>query len=264
MVFTLQKIKGLSDRMKEYEKAYDIKLPKRMATILRIDGRSFSQFLRTLDKPIDEKVKAAMDNVAIQLVENIQGAVLAYVQSDEISVLIINYKSLDYDPWFGNYLQKIVSVSASIATWAFNEKWKELNPSTKDNAMFDSRTFILPKEEVCNYFIYRQKDWQKNSVQMLARSQFSAKSLFRKNGSEMQDMLWKKGINWNDLPNWQKRGRCAYKEQYNKDGVIRTRIKVDDNIPIFTQDRQFIEKYVFIEVEKNEEGKERITTGEGH
>ena len=88
---------------------------------------------------------------------------------------------------------------------------------------------------------------------MVARSEFDHSKLFGKSGSEMQEMLFKeKGINWNDLPTWQKRGRAVYKEQYDKEGVTRTRIKVDDEIPIFTQDRQFIEKYVFIEEEKNE------------
>lgn len=241
--------KGIEWRMKEYENSYKLTLPKRIPFVLKIDGRCFHNFLKTSDKPIDKRFKEAMDYAAAKLVEEIQGAVLAYVQSDEINVLIINYKTLDYEPWFGNELQKIVSVSASIVTWAFNEKWKELNPSAKISAMFDSRAFILPKEEVCNYFVGRQKDWSKNSVQMVAKNEFGHQRIFRKNGSEMQEMLFKeKGINWNDLPTWQKRGRAVYKEQYDKEGVIRTRTKVDDEIPIFTQDRKFIEKYVFIDL----------------
>ena len=240
--------KGIEWRMKEYESPYNLVLPKRIPMVIRVDGRVFRQFLETAKKPIDERVKISMDNVAVKLVENVEGAVLAYVQSDEVSVLVINYKTLDYEPWFNNELQKLVSISASIATLAFNDKWKEVNLITKKSAMFDSRVFLLPKEEVCNYFIFRQKDWSRNSVQMVARSEFDHSKLFGKSGSEMQEMLFKeKGINWNDLPTWQKRGRVVYKEQYDKEGVTRTRIKVDDEIPIFTQDRQFIEKYVFME-----------------
>lgn len=239
---------GIEWRMKEYEMPTKLVLPKRMPMIIRVDGRSFHQFLRTADKPLDEKVKIAMDNVAVELVEHIEGAVFAYVQSDEVSVLVINYKTLDYSPWFGNELQKIVSISASIATSAFNDKWKELNPGNKGNAMFDSRVFVIPKEEVCNYFVWREKDWSRNSVQMVARSKFSHSKLYGKTGEEMQEMLFKeKGINWSELPTWQKRGRAVYKEQHGEGAATRTNIKIDNEIPVFTQDRQFIEKYVFIE-----------------
>jgi tRNA(His) guanylyltransferase len=242
-------IDSLGDRIKGYEKAYNITLPKRLPIIIRVDGKNFHSLLRNIKSPFDEGIKNLMDSAACKLLNEIQGAVFAYVQSDEISVLIINYSSLEYSPWFANELQKIVSVSASLATMGFDEaahfdmdgRFEYLG-----DAAFDARTFILPKEEVCNYFIWRQQNWTRNSVQMLARTLYSHNQLNDKNNEELQEMIFQKGLNWNDLETWKKRGRCFYK----KDG----KIHVDNDPPIFTQDREFIEKYVFIESENVEKG----------
>lgn len=233
----------LGNRIKGYEKVWNVTLPKRMPVIIRIDGKAFHSLLRDAKKPFDDSVKVAMDNASIELIDGIQGAKIAYIQSDEISVLVNTFSSLEFSPWFDNKIQKICSVSASIATRAFNKIYKKL-------ALFDSRVFILPMGEVCNYFIWRQQDATRNSVQMMARSMYSHKECENKSCSQLQEMIFKKGKNYNDYPTWQKRGRCVLKETYLKEEVLRTRIKIDDEIPIFTKDRFYIERH--LEENKNE------------
>ena len=253
-------ISALGDRMKEYEKAYNIVLPKRLPIIVRVDGKAFHTLLCGNTETFSNSIKACIDNVASDLMNEIQGAVFGFAQSDEISILVVNYSSLEYSPWFGNELQKLCSISASVATKAFNYAKNNGNHvGIHSDALFDARTFILPKEEVCNYFIWRQQDWTRNSVQMLARSLYSQNQLNDKNNEELQEMIFQKGKNWNDLETWKKRGRCFYTEKYNVQGPVDdetwSRIKTDDNPPIFTQDRNYVEKHVFIEVDDDKNSK---------
>jgi tRNA(His) guanylyltransferase len=229
---------AIGDRMKGYERAFLFQMPSRIPVIVRVDGKAFHTLLAGAEKPFDMVFKSAMDEAAKALVSEIQGALLAYIQSDEISLFINNYSSLEYQPYFDNEVQKIASISSSVATSAFNRIW------IKGTGNFDGRVFVVPKEEVCNYFIWRQQDWTRNSIQMVTRSLYSHKECEDKNGDQMQEMIFNKGVNWNDLPVWQKRGRCVYKVTKSINEIIRTELVVDDNIPIFTQDRDFIEKFV--------------------
>lgn len=239
---------NLGDRIKGYENAYRISLPMRMPIIIRVDGCHFHSYTKGCQRPFDLKLIEAMNTVAITLCQEIQGAKLAYVQSDEISVLLNNYTSLNFEPWFSNNLQKMVSVAAGIASSVMTEESIKIFGAIK-RAEFDARAFLLPKEEVCNALLFRQQDATRNSVQMLARSLHSHKECTDKNNSELQEMIFQKGMNWNDLPAAQKRGRCIIKEQYDKEGVLRSRWIVDENIPIFSQDRNYIEQHVFLLIE---------------
>lgn len=259
---------SLGDRMKSYEDSYRISLPIRMPVILRIDGKAFHTYTRGCKKPFDQGLADCMNDTAKALCENIQGAKLAYVQSDEISILVNNYETIDTQPWFDNNLQKMVSISAAVASTTFTvNSYKIWAPKKVDPGMdpmsacdynevahFDSRAFIVPKEDVCNYFLWRQQDATRNSIQMLARSMYSHKECENQNTSQLQEMIFRKGINWNDSPVSQKRGRCLVKVNYEHIGTnpitgetfpgIRSEWRVDNNIPIFSQDRQFIEKFV--------------------
>lgn len=180
-----------------------------------------------------------MNRAATSLCEDIQGAELAYVQSDEISILIHPYKRLNSEPWFAGELQKIVSVSAALATCEFNEIWNGLYPAT-----FDSRAFVLPEADVCNYFLWRQQDATRNSVQMLARVHFSHKECHNKNNIELQDMLVRlRGVNWNNIATKQKRGRCISRDLVTHEWVVR------NEIPIFSADRDYINKHLKVEEE---------------
>lgn len=232
---------SLGDRMKSYEGVYSTKLPNRLPVIIRVDGRAFHTLTKKLGliKPFDACFIDIMNETAKYLCENISGAQMAYVQSDEISILIKNYTNLNTQPWFDNKIQKMVSLSASLATAKFNEliKIRYLNYSG-NLPTFDSRVFILPTSDVCNYFIWRQQDCTRNSIQVLARSMYSHKECDNKNTSQLQEMTFVKGCNWNDLTVAEKRGRCIIKFDYPSGWNNSL------NIPRFTEDRNFIERFI--------------------
>lgn len=234
------------DRMKGYENTFRMKLPKRMPVIIRIDGKAFHTYTKGMEKPFDKDLTYAMWETCKYLAQNIMGCKLAYTQSDEISLLLTNYDKLTTESWFDNNLQKIVSVSASLATAKFNEIMREEYPENQF-ALFDARAWVLPKDEVCNYFLWRQQDATKNSISMVAQANFPHNQLQCLNGDQMQDKLFlEKGINWNDIPAWQKRGACIKKIYFEKNGAIRNVWDVDLETPIFSQDREYVEQYVYL------------------
>lgn len=223
-----------------YEHRYKIKLPMRLPIIIRIDGKTFHTWTKKHDikKPFDHDFMNIFNTTAIHTSYMIQGVQIAYLQSDEVSFLIHGYKSLDSQSWFDNNLQKLVSVSSSIFSSCFNYLYE--SKDFYDLAFFDSRAFVLPEEEVCNYFIWRQQDWSRNSLQMLARQFYSHKELNKKNSSDIHEMLHEKRVNWSNLSNKLKNGRCIVKDEIlNKHIWI-----VDNEIPIFTKNRNYIEKYL--------------------
>lgn len=225
----------LVDRMKGYENAYRLYLPRRMPVIVRVDGKAFHSYTKGLERPWDYSLESCMYDAAIFLCENIQGAQVAYIQSDEISVLVHNYKRLTSDSWFANNLQKMASVSASLATASFNLRASKLLPD-KPPALFDARVWVLPETEVNNYFVWRQKDAVRNSISSLARSLYSHSQLQNKNSSDMQEMCFQKGVNWDTLPTRRKRGVCVNKPSNTW--------CLDLEIPTFSQDPMYIEKYL--------------------
>lgn len=262
----------LGDRMKGYENISRIYLTKRCPIIIRIDGKAFHSFTRGFKRPFDDILMTTMKQTARFLCENISGCKLAYTQSDEISLLLTDYDTIDTQPWFENNLQKLVSVTASMATLAFNRYFKDLydtyyepcfqmawtdsvveanyrnalRKAMDKGAMFDSRAFILPKEEVCNYFIWRQQDATRNSILMVAQAYFSHKEMQGKKCDVLQDMLFKEhNINWNNYPTSEKRGSCVIRNATEVNGVLRHKWIIDEIIPIFTQDRSYIDKLVF-------------------
>ena len=276
---------ALGDRMKSfYEDRYRIYLTRRMPVIIRVDGNAFHTFTRGLDRPFDADFMKIMQKTCLSLCQNIQGCVGGYVQSDEISLLLVDYQTIESDAWFDYNLQKITSLAAARATMTFNglvrnfiENEKKnaaicaaegnkffdsgdeyfeqadihLNKCTLwepkiDRAMFDARAFNVPKEEVCNYFIWRQKDATRNSIQAAGQAQFSHKELEGKSQSDIQEMLFQKGINWNDYTIPEKRGsfaRRSYEFIGRDDGTFSERRPwyIDDEMPILTEDRDYIE-----------------------
>jgi tRNA(His) guanylyltransferase len=192
---------ALGDRMKGYEAVTRSVLPRRTYTVIRVDGRAFHSYLRHADKPFDRKFTDDMDKVMTALCKEVSGTVFGYSQSDEVSLLLADFGSVDTEPWFGGNVQKMVSVSAAVATLAMG-------------AQFDSRVFTIPSQvEVANYFIWRQRDAVRNSVSMAAQAHFSHKSLHGLNGNQMQEKLFtEKDINWDDYPERVKRGSICVKE----------------------------------------------------
>jgi len=249
----------LSDRMKKYEEASRMSLPQRMPLIIRVDGKAFSKYTKHLpDKPFNRDFISIMEGVAMALCHNIQGAELAYSQSDEVSVLVHSYKTFDTQPWYDNQLQKIVSVAAAIASSTFTAKsWRLFKTGDErahvgvediEPAYFDARAFIIPESEVTNYFIWRQQDAVRNSVQMHARSLFSHKQCEGKNVSTMKDMCRDAGQPWENLTPTIRKGRCVKKNYCPLSGE-RQGWKVDTDIPMFGEKREYVESLLATEDE---------------
>ena len=267
----------IGDRMKNnYENITRYYLTRRMPVIIRIDGKAFHTFTKGFKKPFDDVLVKTMQDTMKYLCENIQGCVLGYTQSDEISLVLTDYAELTTDAWFGNNLQKMCSVSASMATIAFNKAFtrniskqskrfyteyleekdasyiETLEIAMNKGAMFDSRVFTIPKEEVCNYLIWRQQDATRNSILSVGIANFSQKELHCKSCNDIQDMLMlQKSINWNDYAATLKRGSCCIKKVIQdpdvdiKDGAYHiSKWVVDNEIPIFTQNRNYVEKLI--------------------
>lgn len=246
---------SLGDRMKAYEGAYRNSLPGRMPVIIRIDGKAFHTYTETCERPWDQKLIDVMNETAMYLCKNVQNCCVAYVQSDEISLLLNNFKTIETQSWFDNNVQKMVSISSAMASAIFTaNSWKIFGDSPNEPsaenivpAMFDSRVFVLPKEDVNNYFLWRQQDATRNSVQTLARSLYSHKECNNKNNSELQEMCFKKGKNWNDVQTAQKRGRCIIKTTHMQGSAERSKWIVDNEIPVFSSDIDYINKYLAVE-----------------
>lgn len=196
---------ALGDRMKAYEAVQRAVLPRRTYTLLRLDGRSFHTYLRGCQKPFDELFIADMDAVAEAVCAEISGSVFAYTQSDEISILVTDFASIQTQPWFDGVVAKLLSVSASLATAVLNER----RPGKR--ALFDARVFTISDPvEVANYFLWRQRDAVRNSISMAAQAHFSHKRLHGVSSAAMQDLLFAEaGVNWNDYPDGCKRGRVT-------------------------------------------------------
>lgn len=255
----------LGVRMKSYEHASRAMLTKRMPVIIRLDGKAFHTFTKGMKKPFDETLMKSMWGTAKYLCENVQGCKIAYTQSDEISLLLTNYDNITTESWFDNSIQKMVSVSASMATLAFNKSFREniediknksfndiqykaLMKSKLDTAMFDSRVFVLPKEEVNNYFVWRQQDAIRNSVQMQAQSKFSHQELHKKNVLMLKKMLSEIGADWEDLPTSQRHGVCLNRVIRQIEGTDYSRAgwEVDLDIPIFQEQKEYVENFVYL------------------
>lgn len=250
----------LDERMKKYEYVTRHYLMCRTPVIVRIDGKAFHTFTKGMKKPFDHIFMESMQDTMKYLCENVQGCVLGYCQSDEISLLLIDYDTFETSAWFDNNISKIISITSSLASVYFNQQFS-LNlldyriKAKQDNnrdivyennlysnisslPIFDSRAFNLQKEEVNNYFVWRQQDAIKNAIQMIGRAYFTHKELENKNGKDIVDMLDSIGVNYHSYSTSEKRGTCCIKT--NKGWEL------DKEIPIFKDNKDYIEKLVYI------------------
>ena len=266
----------LGKRMKEfYEQVPKTRLVRRMPVAIRIDGKAFHTFTRGFQKPFDKVLMTTMQETTKYLCENIQGCVFGYTQSDEITLILVDYKELDTSAWFDYEVQKLCSISASMATMAFNKFFaKNVDKYNSDpkssgiqanwylaaldkGAMFDARCFNIPKEEVTNLVYWRQLDAARNSVQMVGQANFSHKELQNKSCNMIQDMLHEqKGINWNDFPVDCKRGAAVIKRKIGINvaaacgiagATYETRWVIDRNMPMLKdEDRKYLDDLVYV------------------
>lgn len=252
----------LGKRMKEfYEARARTYLPRRTPVAIRIDGKAFHTFTRGFQKPFDEVLGNSMVRTMEYLCKNIQGCVFGYTQSDEITLLLIDYKQLNSEAWFDYQSQKMCSIAASMATMAFNKYFQEevqkhiddtepifitdeeirlidtYSRAVGKGAMFDARVFSIPKEEATNLIYWRQLDATRNSIQMVGQANFSHNELQGKSCNMIQDMLLtQRDINWNDYPTRWKRG-VAWKRS----------IGVDYDMPVLKgEDRKYVDEVIFV------------------
>lgn len=249
------KFESLGNRMKRYEETSRFKLTRRVPVILRLDQRAGHTFTRGLEKPHDEVYMKSMQETMQYLCKNIQGCVFGYTQSDEITLVLVDYKEIDTDSFFDYTVQKVSSIGASICTRIFNKRFVENATelySEKENfatykrkfweAEFDCRAFNVPREEVCNCVLWRQQDAERNSIQGLAQSMFSHKELHGLSCNLLQNKMFnEKGVNWNELPTVKKRGTACLKDADGK-------WVIDTEMPILKgEDRQYVESLIYFE-----------------
>lgn len=242
----------LGKRMKSfYEEIPKTKLMRRTPVAIRIDGKAFHTFTKGFNKPFDDVLVESIDYTTLKLCENVQGCVLGYVQSDEITLILVDYKKLDSQAWFDYEVQKMCSVAASMATNYFNMYFEMrvrqaifsvYKNAIDKGAMFDARCFNIPKEEVTNFIYWRQVDAIRNATEMVGRAYYSHKQLMNKNCSQIEEMLQKDyGISM--LPyekNGLRRGRCCIKKDSGWE--------IDCDIPLFKgEGRKYIEKLINFE-----------------
>lgn len=270
---------SLGDRMKRYESVSKTRLMRRMPVIIRLDGKAFHTFTKGFVRPFDSVLMQTMDDTMKYLCENIQGCVLGYKQSDEISLVLIDYQTLTTDPWLDYQVEKMCSISASMATLVFNTAFiRNVNSQITRNlssnfselieedilnqidiytsrfnkALFDARVFNVPKEEVNNCILWRQQDATRNSVQLVGQAYFSHKQLQNRSCNQIQDMLFlERGINWNDYPVACKRGTCCIKQTVNVSSatensvtIQRKKWVIDKEIPIFSKNPEYINQLI--------------------
>jgi tRNA(His) 5'-end guanylyltransferase len=242
---------ALGSRMKErYEDRSQTSLPRRTWSIIRLDGRAFHTYTRGCTRPYDLKLMQDMDDLAIFLCKEIQGARFAYVQSDEISILVADMDKTTTEMWFNGNIQKICSISSSLATAFFNSI--RFGKVSDELAIFDSRVFSVPDPvEVANYFVWRQKDAERNSLQMLARSYYSHEELNAKGSSDLHDLIHEKSDNWSKYPARCKRGgfimyktREATKEIAGKMQTYTAGQWEAVEVPVFVSEPNFLKNLI--------------------
>jgi tRNA(His) 5'-end guanylyltransferase len=208
---------ALGDRMKVYEMAEAGRRATPLLPLLaRLDGRCFSTFTRGLRRPYDERLSRCMRNLTSKLVEE-TSACCGYTQSDEITLAWYT-TNLKTELFFGGRYQKMTSVLAGMAALEFEAQLRaELPEKAGRGAVFDCRAWTVPTtEEAANAFLWREQDAVKNSISSAAQSVFSHKQLFGKHTGEMQEMLFQKGINWNDYPAFFKRGTYLQRKSVSR------------------------------------------------
>lgn len=196
----------IGDRIKKYEFASRTTLLPRSYIVLRVDGKAFHTFTRGMKRPFDDKLIEAMVKTGEMVAKEMMGFKLGYHQSDEFTFVLTDTDSFESQIWFDGEVQKLCSVTASM----FGAYFNKLMGGTE--AIFDCRAFNVPKEDVANVFIWRQRDWERNSLQMFSRSHFSHKQLDNKKKADMHEMLHSKGENWADLKEIYKNGTFILKD----------------------------------------------------
>jgi tRNA(His) 5'-end guanylyltransferase len=199
---------GLGERMKQYEGAEaGRRLMPLLPALARLDGRAFHSFVRGLARPFDQRLSDLMIDTTTFLVRE-TNATVGYTQSDEITLAWVP-EEFDTQVFFDGRVQKMTSVLAALCAAHFNRRLPAFLPGefAERLPVFDCRVWNVPTlEEAANTYVWRELDATKNSISMAARAYYDHAELHDKSGPEMQELLWRKGINWNNYPVFFKRG----------------------------------------------------------
>ena len=238
----------MGSRMKGYEKLYRGKLMSNNFAILRVDGNNFKKFTKNFNKPFDHRIVESMEQTLKQMCEEIQGVVMGYQQSDEITILINDY-GYKNNGYMGYDINKINSLTSVMAGNYFNEYLREFYGYEGKLARFDCRVFSIPNHDVINNFLWRQQDFIRNSILMVSHNKFGHKKIINKNTYDLKEMLLDFDIDWNNFESKLKYGTFCYKveresiikkgpnigEKYmRKVWELDSEKKVRDNIEFFT------------------------------
>lgn len=255
---------SLGDRMKKYEAVSKTELVSRMPVVLRVDGKSFHTLTRGFEKPFDDVLIEAMQKTMKYLCENVQNCEFGYMQSDEITLVLVDYKALNTSSFFNNEVQKICSIVASMTTMAFNklfakcvdeyeldatnyygtlltsaeQRIEHYKKAIEKGAMFDCRCFNVPKEDVANVVYWRQLDAMRNSVQMVGQSIWSHEFLQGKSCEDIKGLLRANKTPWEEYPTYCQRGSACYK---NKFGWM-----IDKQMPVLKDNWDYIKQYIYV------------------
>lgn len=249
------KFNELDQMMRVFETAHDYCVLPDMYMVARIDGRNFTRLTKEVhnfEAPFDERMRDYMVGTTAHLMDCGFRAIYGYTQSDEISIL--------FHPEITTFDRKLRKYSSILA----GEASAKFSLLLGDHAAFDCRISELPSAgRVCDYFRWRNEDAHRNALNahsywMLRREgetvEAATKALHKLSVAEKNELLWQKGINFNDLPLWQKRGVGLYWETYEKVGnnpltgekiaAMRRRLKVETELPMKEQYGSFVARLV--------------------
>lgn len=218
----------MGDRMKAYEETFRQVLPIRMPAVIRLDGKAFHTLTRDCPRPFDPKLRDAIVQATAAILEEIPARV-AYHQSDEVSMLLVDYNRFDTEQWFAGAVQKMVSVAASMMGVEFSSRWGK-------PGYFDARVFAVPERDIKNYFVWRQRDAMRNAVSMAAQAHFSPKQLHGLNSDEMVALLKKKDVVFEEFPAWFRQGSVVL-----KGGAL--------DAPVFSKEPRYLDQFLSVEEE---------------
>lgn len=241
---------NLGDRQKMYEKILDFSYNPNFPIIIRLDGKNFSKRTKQwkLEKPFDERFNQCMIAASIAIFDYFQNVEWIWTGSDEISII------MKKDEFFSNRIQKIVSISASIASVSFNFKALEVGLNVKEfPAVFDGRLTILPNDdEIYRNIIFRQNDCIRNSISQYARLFYSSKQLISKQRQDQFELLKEKGFDWEkDAPDWAKFGTKLTKVYKVYDNATKkVKYEVDANNVEFDNATEYIRSKIKLSSKK--------------
>jgi tRNA(His) 5'-end guanylyltransferase len=208
----------LGDRCKQFERVEaDRRAMRGLPLLARLDGRAFHTFTRGLQRPYDPGMSMAMIETTRTLVQEMV-ALVGYTQSDEITLAWYEPSQSASDYAFDGRFQKLASVLAGMASARFCQLLAEHLPAkVSETPHFDCRIWQVPTlGDAADVFIWREDDATKNSITMAASAHYSDRELDGKSSSAKQEMLWQKGVNWNDFPAFFKRGTYLQRRSFDR------------------------------------------------